>query len=274
MKKTKAIKEISDLKAGLNIKKNIFDQAKKFVEDLQANFQSRVEEELTLGKNKEMKVAALKTLEATLNQVGQAAAKMSDNAFSIAAEIRKEKLKYLDKIFEKEDQEFQEKAKQAQYQVQIQCFQSDEQALDVACASLFLAVGALKKVYTVLIKASEFWEAMQMACEDLSKLKFAGKLTPESQAKLKNDIIFKKQLYQYYVGWKALEVILKEYSAKTAEIKNKVWKDFEENLSVEKSRQKAKELSVELVNWQKEELSKSNQKMEMIKEARKKELAA
>lgn len=227
--------------------------------------------------------AALAAAGAAIKEAGEALANMGDNYTKIAEGYRKEKLEYLKMLMEKQDLERDALASIAEYAVRMKNTGAEIQTVELTCQSLFQAIGALKQVSVVLRLASHFWKNMATACEDLSKsgLKDNIKVYEENfqvaeRLEYYASTDFKEQVVRYYGGWKAIEVVSKEYAAESSKIMTKVHEDFQKNVSVEASRHLAIELGKKLAIHTTDDLATNGEaKQELKKEIEEtKQLAA
>jgi len=197
--------------------------------------------------------AALAAAGAAIKEAGEALANMGDNYSKIAEGYRKEKLQYLQMLMEKQDLERDALASIAEYAVRMKNTGAEIQTVELTCQSLFQAIGALKQVAVVLRLASHFWKNMATACENLAKSDLKDNIAVYSEnfdvaerQEYYASTDFKEQVVRYYGGWKAIEVVSKEYAAESSKIMTKVHEDFKKNVSVEAARHLAIELGKKL----------------------------
>ena len=218
--------------------------------------------------------AAFAAAGTAVKEAGEALAKMGDSYTLIAEGYRKEKQEYLKMLMEKQDLERDALASIAEYAVRMKNTGAEIQTVELTCQSLFQAIGALKQVAVVLRLASHFWKNMATACEALAKsdLKDIIKTYEENfetadRLEYYTSQDFKAQVVRYYAGWKAVEVVSKEYSTASNKIMLKVHEDFKQNVSVEAARKLAIELGAKLAIGTQEDLAMNGEvKKELEKE--------
>jgi hypothetical protein len=227
------------------IAKRKFDSALDTAEKAQAEKKSAEEKVAQLQ-------VALKAAGEALTQAGEALQELGDNYAAIAEGYRSEKREYLRLLIERQDLERSTLGDIQYFAVKMKNAGPELKEVNVACDSLFLAVGALKKISVILMDASKFWANMDMACKSLARsnlktqIKAKGERGAEEQKKVLSSNIFKKTIVQYFAGWRALEVVSLEYGKKASEVRDSTLKDFESNLTIEQARIQVRELGAKL----------------------------
>jgi hypothetical protein len=118
--------------------------------------------------------------------------------------------------------------------------------------SLYIAIGALKKVANVLDDAALFWTQMQKFCSALKSSGFQAdvnmlKSDPDEMINLfRTDNDIKANVVIYYASWMAISLVTKQYQVKAAEVREVMKKHFEENLDTPSSMALARELGNKL----------------------------
>ena len=118
--------------------------------------------------------------------------------------------------------------------------------------SLFIAIGALKKVANVLDDAALFWEQMQRFCSAMNSGGFQSKVAilkkhPDQMVNVfRSDNATKKSVVVYYASWMAISQVTKAYQVKAAAVRETMTKHFEENLSTQDSMAFARQLGNQL----------------------------
>lgn len=179
--------------------------------------------------------------------------KGKDSLDKIAGDLRKEKNELFRLLQQKEDEETGSIREMQDCAIQIGLSRTESDSLDVAVNSLYLAIGALRKVVVVLRMAKQFWDQMATACEQLSdttlesKLKLLAGKDFEQCRRIIHADRFKLEVVGYYAAWKAIEVVCTEYSAEAAKIQSRVFHDFSQNLTTEERQALARTMSEQLV---------------------------
>lgn len=245
--------ELNQLRATLKTKEEV--EALKFNRRMEC-FRKVIRSEAQEKKAKDthaLKKSALDALAAALGEASKQLAQMGDNYNKIAVELRQEKMKYLDMVLTAEKEEAKNQGLIAKYNLQIANQTKDSQDVDIVIASLFLASGALKRVASTFRLTSQFWKQMEAACNNLASnnvdknLKIWDKLSSEKKKLFLEKDSFKEQIVRFYAGWRALELICKEYAARASVVKIEVYNNFKKNLSTEEARKEAQRVGNELV---------------------------
>ena len=252
--KEKADKKPSDrdLEAAAKLAESEAKDAKEKADKAKKEAKKAAKAQEDAAKKVEALKAAVKAAGEAVKEAGAALANMGDSYTKIAEGYRKEKQEYLKMLMEKQDLERDALSSIQEYAVRMKNAGAATQTVELTCASLFQAIGALKQVAVVLRLASYFWMNMATACEALAKSSLKAAITafadfePEERLKYFTDNAFKEQVVRYYAGWKAIEVVSKEYSAATNKIMTKVHADFKQNLPVEEARKFAIQLGEKL----------------------------
>jgi len=149
----------------------------------------------------------------------------------------------------------------------------DLTGIELACDSLFQAVGALKQIVMILQEASHFWQKMAAACKKLQGDSLVNKVSAFStlSEKSRNVMLarpaFKESIINYYAGWKALEVIATDFAKKASIVRKASAADFVTNLTREQARVAARELGGKLLTSVSAGLVKSEETLMALKAA-------
>ena len=278
-------------------KKTLADEAKNLEVQKKASERERVsaeedfktfEEKYTVAQAKEEQFEAKATnpLKAVANAVfsiftGGRKVFDTDADLEVSREARAEKIMFLQEM--KKQREVRSKALKdiAEFTTKIANCQDDSELADVAIGALHSAVGGLKKLSSIMLKAALFWKQMQVHCEQLAKqkmqtmIKTAMEMPKEERLELWTSKSFKIQAVQYYAKWVALDGVCAIYMGKIKETQGGLYAYLEENLTLEQARRKVPELakafSKELAMEQKAIEEKNSADAAEMKELTKKE---
>jgi hypothetical protein len=196
---------------------------------------------------------ALKTAVAAAGEAGDKFTKMGEDYAEIAASYRSEVRELRKLMAEQVKQEHEALSNVKEYAARMKNAGPDLTGIELACDSLFQAVGALKQIVMILQEAGYFWKKMAAACEGLQGANLATRISAFSTMSDKSrDIMlarpaFKESIINYYAGWKALEVIAKDFAKKAAIVRKDSAADFITNLTQEQARLAARELGGKLL---------------------------
>jgi hypothetical protein len=210
-------------------------------------------QEQSAARNRTEKAgAAFKAAEHAVTAAADAIEKIGDDYAQLATTYLKEKQTYLSMLMQKQDLENEALASIQEYAVRMQHTSAEVQTIGLAYDSLFQAVGALKQVAVILQDAGRFWDNMAAACRALADNSLAEIIeaysTVDAEERLAafKDQDFKEQVVRYYAGWKAIEIVSKQYAVHADQIRNAVNADFKKNLSIEEARNTAIKLGGQL----------------------------
>lgn len=197
-----------------------------------------------------------KALKEAVDAAGVAAdkfTKMGENYAEVASSYRKEVSELRKLIIEQVKQEHDALSNIQEYAARMKNAGPDLKGIELACDSLFQAVGALKQIVMILQEASYFWLKMAAACkrlQDSSVVKRVGafvKVPEKTRVVLLAKPEFKENVIRYYAGWKALEVIAKQFAAKATAVRAAAAHDFIEHPTQEQARSEARRLGEKLL---------------------------
>jgi hypothetical protein len=118
--------------------------------------------------------------------------------------------------------------------------------------SLYIAIGALKKVANVLDDAGMFWRQMEKFCSALNSAGFQADVAMLKDAPndmidmFRSDVPTKQNVVIYYASWLAIAVVTKQYQTAANNVRETMKKHFEENLNTQDSMALARELGGKL----------------------------
>jgi hypothetical protein len=191
---------------------------------------------------------------------GAAAAKEAADSLSKEADKLDERAKGA-RDLEMEILRMQEKAQTARiaqasllakFAIELTNVKDASQITAATVYSLYIAIGALKKVANVLDDAALFWTQMQKFCSALNSSGFQAdvnmlKSDPDEMINLfRTDNDIKANVVIYYASWIAISQVTKQYQVKAAEVREVMAKHFEENLDTNASMALARELGNKL----------------------------
>src|SRR5579872_807422 len=192
----------------------------------------------------EMAAAALKGLGAAMSGTADSLNKMGVGYADIAASYNEEKKKYLEMLLAQQTEEGKALASIKEYAVRMENLTGDVAVADVVIKALHQALAALKQIVVILSNATELWTQMATQCTRLStgSNSLQSRVTlwmrtekPQDRIKLYIDppCLFMKDAVMLYAGWKALQIVTKEYSAAAQRVKTEVQDNVQKNVSTD-----------------------------------------
>lgn len=137
----------------------------------------------------------------------------------------------------------------AEFARRIENCKDDSELAQVAINALHEAVGGLKKLSMLMLKASLFWRQMQEHCQELQQDK-VQEIMDEVMKKPPNACIevwtgraFKTMAITYYAKWVALDDVCSKYMGQIQETQKDFYSYLEENPTLEESRRYVRELA-------------------------------
>jgi hypothetical protein len=140
----------------------------------------------------------------------------------------------------------------AKFAIELTNVKDASQITAATVYSLYIAIGALKKVANVLDDAALFWTQMQKFCSAMNSRGFQHnvnmlKSSPDELVSVfRTDPTVKKNCVIYYASWMAIALVTKQYQVKANEVREVMKKHFEENLDTNSSMALARELGNKL----------------------------
>lgn len=201
----------------------------------------------------EARMAAVKMAVDAAGEAGDKFTKMGDDYQTIARAYRKEVSAMRKLLAEQADQEHEALGKVQEYAARMKNAGPDLKGIELACDSLFQAVGALKQIVAILQEAGHFWGQMADACLMLKDARFASAvsdmevMSERKRLKTLAENKFQQGMLAYYAGWKALEIICQRFAVKAGEVRVGAARDFQVNLSTEDARREARRLGETLL---------------------------
>lgn len=201
----------------------------------------------------EAKLAAVKQAVDAAGEAGDKFTKMGDDYQAIAKSYRDEVRAMRKLLAEQVDQEHEALSSIQEYAARMKNAGPDLKGIELACDSLFQAVGALKQIVMILQEAGYFWEKMATACSQVKNASFTAAIQRLEDLSEKRRIAtlsknsFQEGMLRYYAAWKALEVICRRFAARASQVRQEAAADFKNNLSTEEARLEARKLGERLL---------------------------
>ncbi len=125
----------------------------------------------------------------------------------------------------------------------------EENMADCAVGALHEAIGTLKDLSAVMMRAARFWEQMQDHCKTLAESEMKElvenaikKYSEEKRLKVWTSSAFKRKAVQFYAGWVALHGVCNVYLEQLKLTQSDLYRYITENPTYEQSRSNLKEL--------------------------------
>ena len=120
---------------------------------------------------------------------------------------------------------------------------NDQEMAECAVEALHEAIGALKHLSAVMMKAALFWKQMQDHCRSLAESQMQSqvetameKYSEEKRLKVWTSNSFKRKAIQFYSGWVALNSVCGVYMEQIKEIQRDLYIYITENPTYEESK--------------------------------------
>jgi hypothetical protein len=192
----------------------------------------------------ELATAALKGLGAAMSGTAESLTRMGAGYADIAASYNEEKKKYLEMLLAQQTEEGKALASIKEYAVRMENLTGDVAVTDVVIKALQQALGALKQIVVILSNTTELWTQMATHCNRLStgsnSLKSRIGLwtrteKPEDRIKMYLDppCLFMRDAVTLYAGWRALQLVSKEYSVAAQRVKIEVQDNVQKNVTTD-----------------------------------------
>ena len=199
-----------------------------------------VAKEAQAKTNYELKAAALKGLGTALSSTGDSAAKASESYAAIATSYNEERKKYLEMLLQQQIEEGKALASIKEYGVRMQNLTVDVEVATVVISALHQALAALKQIVVILVRTTELWTRMANSCSAMSRgsksLKTKIQLwmkeeKPEDRIDLYVGGPFLRDAVTLYAGFRALQMVTKQYAASAQRIKAEVQGNVQKNVT-------------------------------------------
>lgn len=228
-------------------KADLKDSSAKVVKATKEWNEKKAEHEKAIAFHQE-KMKAVNVAIQAAGEAGDKFTKMGDDYQAIATNYRSEVRDIRKYMREQADQEQEALSKVQEFAARMKNAGPEMTGIELACDSLFQAIGALQQVVTILQAATYFWQKMEAACRSMqdtnigNRISKLGKWPEARRGATLNSNEFKISMLRYYAGWRALEIICKEFSAKASVVRNESAKDYTVNLPMLEARAEAKRL--------------------------------
>ena len=205
----------------------------------------------------------------------------------MAAAARDEKFMHLK--YAHEQQTLQQDAVQqiAEFMMRIENCKDSSKLADIAIDALQAAIGGLKALTVVMMRATEFWDRMHAHVELLKKpimtkyiaeMKSDTDMTAEERKAEWNSNHFKRKAITYAASWVALYRVCTQYMKELEHVQDGIYKVMEENPTLDEARELLSELVKEYgpeIQQEKkgieDEKDKTSKEMKEMEETKKKE---
>jgi hypothetical protein len=198
------------------------------------------------------KKAALEGAAATASESAESLTKLSDKLDERAKGARDLEMEILRMQQQVQTSRITQAGLLAKFAIELTNVKDATRITAATVYSLYIAIGALKKVANVLDDAALFWEQMQRFCSALNSGGFQAKVAilkkyPDDMIDaFRTDNATKKSVVVYYASWMAISQVTKAYQVKAAAVRETMKKHFEENLSTQDSMAMARQLGNQL----------------------------
>lgn len=228
-------------------KAELKDSSSKVVQSTEEWNKTKAKHEQALAVYQE-KMKAVNVAIQAAGEAGDKFTQIGEDYQSIATNYRSEVREIRKYMREQADQEQEALSKVQEFAARMKNAGPEMTGIELACDSLFQAIGALQQVVAILQAATYFWQKMEAACRRMQDTNIGNRISkletwPEARrAATLNSNEFKVSMLRYYAGWRALEIICKDFSAKASVVRNESAKDFVVNLPMLEARAEAKKL--------------------------------
>ncbi len=237
------LKESRDAKqTELNAAEKELAEANSEVASLEKTAKDRTAEYAAAG-------SALQTLALSTGQMSQSAASAEES-------IHQEKMKFLNKKLELEQEKRKSLVALAEYAEKIKNLKVEQGTATLSVNSLHAAVEALGKIIGTLTNASLFWDQMSAYCNRMASQGFQqdikdlaapdSGLSPEERISEYRDPYFMKQLLFYMCQWVAVNGLSGEYVIAANEAQKKAVEYLGQSPTIEEAIKRAPELAKNL----------------------------
>lgn len=189
--------------------------------------------------------AAMTSLTGSVDQMAKASQKVEDS-------IRDEKMRFLNRKLELENEKRQSLVALATYAQTIANLKVEEGNAELSVASLHAAVSALGKIIGTLTQASLFWDQMAAYCRNMSdgglqrEIADVREEPQEVRQIVYNDEAFVLTFLKYICQWVAVNGLSAEYLAHANEAQKQAVAYLQESPTIEEAIRRAPELAKKL----------------------------
>ena len=172
----------------------------------------------------------------------------------MAAAASEEKFRHLKYAHEQQALQLDAVQQVAEYMMQIENCKDSSQLADIAIDALQAAIGGLKALTVVMMRATEFWERMHIHVELLRKstvtryiteMKNDTDMTAEERKAEWNSNHFKRKAITYAAKWVALYSVCTQYIRELEHVQDGIFEVIEENPTPDEARKLLSELAKE-----------------------------
>ena len=172
----------------------------------------------------------------------------------MAAAARDEKFMHLKYAHEQQALQLDAVQQVAEYMMQIENCKDSSQLADIAIDALQAAIGGLKALTVVMMRATEFWERMHIHVELLrqpimttyiAEMRNDANMTAEERKAEWNSNHFKRKAITYAAKWVALYSVCTQYIRELEHVQDGIFEVIEENPTPDEARKLLSELAKE-----------------------------
>ena len=205
----------------------------------------------------------------------------------MAAAASEEKFRHLKYAQEQQALQLDAVQQVAEYMMRIENCKDSSQLADIAIDALQAAIGGLKALTVVMMRATEFWERMHIHVELLrqpimttyiAEMRNDANMTAEERKAEWNSNHFKRKAITYAASWVALYSVCTQYMRELEHVQDGIFEVIEENPTPDEARKLlsklAKEYRPEIEQEKKgieDEKNKTRKEMKEMEEMKEKE---
>ena len=252
-------KKISELEVSADSEPATLEDAKKSRDNKQtelARAQTALEEATKkvepLKKQARDLTAQYAAAGTAFQNIAQSTGQMAQSAMSAEAAIQEEKMKFLNKKLELEEEKRRSLVALAEYAEKVKNLKTVQGQAQVSVNSLHAAVEALGKIIGTLTNASLFWDQMSKYCErmtdqgfqqELADITSEGGLTKEERLEYYYDQDFMSLFLGYTCQWVAINGLSETYLESAQTSQQKAVEYLRTSPTIEQALQQAPELA-------------------------------
>ena len=166
-----------------------------------------------------------------------------------AAQWKQKRIEALQKENEYRQQRYGALQKMSEFALKVSHCTTEENMAAIAVDALHHAIGALKHLSVVMMRAAQFWKQMHDHCHSLAEgemqeqVKLAMTMPKEDRRDVWTGDSFKMKAIHFYAGWVALHSVCSGYMEQIKQTQEELYEYLKENPTWEESRQNVKELA-------------------------------
>ena len=175
--------------------------------------------------------------------------KILDTKEDLVAQHEKRKMQHQQAAEKSRKERVDMMGKLAEFASTLSSLSTEKEFSDNAVTSLHEAIGALKHLAAIMLRAADFWTQLEKHCESLQNEGLGGLMQTymekkeDTRKKLWVSTPFKKQAIQFYCRWVALHDVCTDYLKPLKETQAMLYKYLTENPTWEQSKQNISELA-------------------------------